>query len=1330
MKNSPHFPVTYALVIFLLVGGMTSTRAGVVFPANNGFESPDLAGGYQYNVTGASWTFNGNSGIASNGSGFDTAGATQGQNSDGAVSSTGQAAFIQSNGVASSVKQSVKLAAGTYNVSFSWEGRNGEDGANAITVSLGGQSLFSGTPAQVTFLNQVTTATVTLAAGTYALVFTGSNSGDDDTTFIDNVSINTTTTATATWVGGHNGGDFNTASNWNTGIVPGPNDTAIINSKYFTVSGLITAGTVEVNEPYTATAGGNTTFQITGKWTFSQGFALASGQSFQVTGGGSIAVATATPTLAGASLYVEGGSSLTFTNLASYAYAAPAVGNEINWTLVNDGSQLSFPALKTISMPGTPSQYFNIEADADNDGGTNLISFPVLTSITKADDGAGYQDSGISLSAASGGEISAPDLTTFKDNSAYPGSSIAADAASTLALPKVTSLVGVSLTLGSLSNFPPSLTSYSGNLTVSSSSTSPGNLTSLSGSVTVNNGAQVTFSKVTNIAGLTSIYVSDSGTKASFPDVTSFTAPADTNVSWQAEYSGELDFPKLKTIIGPVRTQADNQYNLTVTAEEAGGIINFAALTSIQQPAPTIDPSTVSNGNNYVDLTAEYSGEISAPLLNQFKDALSGKVNGDGNGPASSLTAFDDGTLSLPKLLAPVGIQMIMDGESNPGQFTSLVGTTSFSFYGDGTASMQISDITGLTEIYVDNYGDSTTAKLSFPNVTSESGSITLSVQDNGSQGTELSFPALTTVTGTVSIQTNGGTMSFPVLKSIAGGSVDASNGTTLSFPDLTSVNEVGIQVYSGSTVSFPAVTSYSSASNGESDEWYINGTGSQLNFPALKTIAGAAYVYSQYFTLYVNNGATLNLPVLTSITQSDAGGYYGAVSLSAKEGGALSAPMLGTFNDTGAAPSSSMSDDSASSIYVPKLTTVVGLALDIDDASTLAQLTSITASTLSVDAGKASLSSLKSIAGLTSISISGGAQVTFPKVRGDSGMITISVQDTGKQGTEVNFPALTTITTTSMYPLSVPLVVIQGAGGRMNFPVLKSIAVGSIAASNSSKLSFPDLTSVSGLVIIVNSLTTLSFPAVASYSSSSKGTNTGEWYVSGTGAQLNFPALKTIAETTYANSQGLVLYANTSGTLNLPVLTSITQSDAGGYTEGYVSLAAGGGTISAPLLATFDDNGSQPESSLTLSGPKSALYVPDLMSSGVNHVKESGISQGAQTLAAFATIPTQMDGTPYTVTPPVASSNYPVTVTVVSGPATISGYQLTFTGSGTVTLAANQPGNLLYTAAPQITTSFTVAKSAQTITFPAVGAVTVNQAVTLAATSSSGLNLPSPGYP
>ena len=92
-------------------------------------------------------------------------------------------------------------------------------------------------------------------------------------------------------------------------------------------------------------------------------------------------------------------------------------------------------------------------------------------------------------------------------------------------------------------------------------------------------------------------------------------------------------------------------------------------------------------------------------------------------------------------------------------------------------------------------------------------------------------------------------------------------------------------------------------------------------------------------------------------------------------------------------------------------------------------------------------------------------------------------------------------------------------------------------------------------------------------------------------------------------------------------------------------------------------------------------------------------VSKATQTIGAFATITSKTFGTsPFTVTVPTSNRSLPVTLSVKSGPATISGNTVTLTGAGTVILAANQAGNANYLSAPEVTTSFTVSKATQTI--------------------------------
>jgi Regulator of chromosome condensation (RCC1) repeat len=127
-------------------------------------------------------------------------------------------------------------------------------------------------------------------------------------------------------------------------------------------------------------------------------------------------------------------------------------------------------------------------------------------------------------------------------------------------------------------------------------------------------------------------------------------------------------------------------------------------------------------------------------------------------------------------------------------------------------------------------------------------------------------------------------------------------------------------------------------------------------------------------------------------------------------------------------------------------------------------------------------------------------------------------------------------------------------------------------------------------------------------------------------------------------------------------------------------------------------------------------------------------VAKGSNAITGFPVIGTQNYTTNtnvgynniYTLTnPPTASSGLPVTLSIKSGPATISSNTMTFTGTGTVTLAADQPGNANFPAATQVTTSFPVQKYLipQTITFPPIAnQPSTTNTIPLLATASSGL--------
>jgi hypothetical protein len=117
-------------------------------------------------------------------------------------------------------------------------------------------------------------------------------------------------------------------------------------------------------------------------------------------------------------------------------------------------------------------------------------------------------------------------------------------------------------------------------------------------------------------------------------------------------------------------------------------------------------------------------------------------------------------------------------------------------------------------------------------------------------------------------------------------------------------------------------------------------------------------------------------------------------------------------------------------------------------------------------------------------------------------------------------------------------------------------------------------------------------------------------------------------------------------------------------------------------------------------------------------------VTKSTQTIS-FTTIPNKLvNDAPFAVIAS-ASSGLPISFSIVSGPASISGSTVTITGSGTVKVRASQAGNTLYLAATNVDKSFIVSKLTQTITFPAIATKLLNATpFVVSATTTSGLPL------
>ena len=173
------------------------------------------------------------------------------------------------------------------------------------------------------------------------------------------------------------------------------------------------------------------------------------------------------------------------------------------------------------------------------------------------------------------------------------------------------------------------------------------------------------------------------------------------------------------------------------------------------------------------------------------------------------------------------------------------------------------------------------------------------------------------------------------------------------------------------------------------------------------------------------------------------------------------------------------------------------------------------------------------------------------------------------------------------------------------------------------------------------------------------------------------------------------------------------TSSSAGAFTYSVVS---GPATISG--------------STVTLTGAGTVVLQTIQAASG-NYVSSTQnaaftVAQESQTIA-FATpaSPVPYASGPITLSA-TASSGLTIAFSVHSGPATVSGSTLTITGIGTVVVAADQPGNNNYLAAPQVTHAIVVNKGLPVVTMAASpNPVFLLTPVTLTATVSSSAATP-----
>jgi hypothetical protein len=195
----------------------------------------------------------------------------------------------------------------------------------------------------------------------------------------------------------------------------------------------------------------------------------------------------------------------------------------------------------------------------------------------------------------------------------------------------------------------------------------------------------------------------------------------------------------------------------------------------------------------------------------------------------------------------------------------------------------------------------------------------------------------------------------------------------------------------------------------------------------------------------------------------------------------------------------------------------------------------------------------------------------------------------------------------------------------------------------------------------------------------------------------------------TYVNGTLTVTGAPTTTTLSAPassaygtsVTLTATVASTDGTPGGSVTFYSGTTVLGT---GTLNSSGVATLSTTTIPGGTDSLTATypatGNFATSTSAASSITVSQATQTIT-FAPIASRPYGSaPFAVTASSsAGSNYPVTITVQSGPATIGGGTVSLTGAGTVVLQASQAGNANYSAATPVLQSFQVTPAPLTVT-------------------------------
>lgn len=670
--------------------------------------------------------------------------------------------------------------------------------------------------------------------------------------------------ATVSWDGGGDGISWTDAANWTGDALPEEGDDVIID------------------------AAANPVIQVVNTLTLrslnSEEDILFSGD-LTLTGGTSIIKAT---TYSDRSIYVSGGAEVQFPALTTLQHPT----NRTNTIQVDGvGSSLSFP--NVVSIQGSTGISDNFLFYALNGGRIELPKATAVTggAVTFTAEGADsvidlddlttftgdlyFSDSG--FRALNGGVILSPALDSFHDGD------ISCDTPGNLTLDQLTSLTGsgtVTLTGGSHD--------LSSLLTLGASMEVPfGSVPLLSSLTTLENaslfltgGAVLDLPLVTVVNNLehriNTLQADGVGSRLSIPNAISIQGSFGNsdNFLLNALNGGRIEIPKATEVISGA---------VTFTADGAGSVIDLDDLITFTGDLYFSD-SGFRTLNGGVILTPSLTTVHDAHLTSDSPGSidLSQLESLTGNGTAS-LTGGTHDLSSLTTLGTPIDIPT-----GSVPLLTSLTTIENASISLTGGAILELPLVTSISNL--ENLANSITvdgvgSRLSVPNATSIQGS--LGNSDNlifsALNGGRIELPKVTEViSGAVTFTSDGAgsVIDLDDLTTFTGNlyftdsGFRALNGGSILSPDLTTIHDGHISCDTPGNLTLSQITTITgggtiSLTGGPQDLTALTSTNANFQFIGGSTPVMTALSNIDGASLYLSAGAVVDLPLVTSYTQS-----------------------------------------------------------------------------------------------------------------------------------------------------------------------------------------------------------------------------------------------------------------------------------------------------------------------------------------------------------------------------------------------------------------------------------------------------------------------------